>query len=294
MAPKPEMKVKILLIGSESVGTMAAYALETGGLAEVTSVLRSNFSAVEQSGFSIDSVDHGRGICGWRPYQIRNTVPDVGRERLRPFDFVVVTTKDTPDIPPTTCDIIAPAVTAEHSTIVLIQNGLNIERPVLSRFPRNVVLSGVQLIGAMEVARGVITHNEPDNNWIGYFKNENIPDDASEASARQFVKLYGACGKVQCIYDEDVVYTRWKKLLYNSSYNAVAAILKMDVTRMRAYEHIIDDLVGPVMREIQTIALAAANVELTDEDIGFLITVDSPDSWFVPSMGQDSIKVSGS
>lgn len=45
---------------------MAAYNLEVGGKATVTAVLRSNFTAVERDGFSIDSIDHGK-VEGWRP-----------------------------------------------------------------------------------------------------------------------------------------------------------------------------------------------------------------------------------
>jgi len=59
-------KLKILLIGSGGIGTVTAYALETGGLAEVTAILRSNYAVVEKNGFTIDSVDHGY-IQGWRP-----------------------------------------------------------------------------------------------------------------------------------------------------------------------------------------------------------------------------------
>jgi ketopantoate reductase len=60
-------KVNVLLVGSGGVGTMAAYALEKGGLAKVTAVLRSNFDAVEKTGFCIDSLDHGSDIRGFRP-----------------------------------------------------------------------------------------------------------------------------------------------------------------------------------------------------------------------------------
>ena len=59
-------KLQVLLVGSGGIGTMVAYALETGGKAEVTAVLRSNFEAVSTKGFTINSVDHGR-IEGWRP-----------------------------------------------------------------------------------------------------------------------------------------------------------------------------------------------------------------------------------
>ena len=60
-------KAKTLLVGGGGVGTMAAYALETGGRASVTAVLRSNYDSVIKNGFEIDSIDHGLGIKGFRP-----------------------------------------------------------------------------------------------------------------------------------------------------------------------------------------------------------------------------------
>ena len=59
-------KARVLIVGSGGVGTMAAYALETGGKATVTSVLRSNFAIVEKEGYHITSLDHGE-VKGWRP-----------------------------------------------------------------------------------------------------------------------------------------------------------------------------------------------------------------------------------
>ena len=66
-------KTKILLVGSGGVGTMAAYALESSGKAAVTAVLRSNFDAVNQNGFEIDSIEHGHDIKGYRPSESMET-----------------------------------------------------------------------------------------------------------------------------------------------------------------------------------------------------------------------------
>lgn len=41
---------------------MSAYALEQGGKAEVTAVMRSNYEAVKANGVNIDSVQYGNGI----------------------------------------------------------------------------------------------------------------------------------------------------------------------------------------------------------------------------------------
>ena len=45
---------------------MASFVLERSGQAKVSTVLRSNYSAVSSGGYDIDSVDHGR-IKNWKP-----------------------------------------------------------------------------------------------------------------------------------------------------------------------------------------------------------------------------------
>lgn len=45
---------------------MAAYALEKGGKASVTAVLRSNHKVVSEKGFEINSIQHGE-VKSWRP-----------------------------------------------------------------------------------------------------------------------------------------------------------------------------------------------------------------------------------
>ena len=286
-----EDKANVLVLGGGAVGTMAAYALEAGGRAKVTMVLRSNYDAVMKSGFSIDSIDHGQRN-GWLPSRIRTTISDPTETDMQHYDFIVVTTKNIPDVPPTVSTLIRPAVTSDLCTIVLMQNGLNIEKPLLEAFPNNTILSGIQMIGASETAPGIVLHNEPDICKLGVFEAEGKGDELrlrDEQRARRFVEAYNACGRVDCRYDDNVRYTRWKKLLYNSSYNPVSAVLGMDVTRMRVYKHVIDDLVAPIMREIAAIA-AADGVHLSEDLVMKLITIDKLDSWFMPSMGQDAGK----
>lgn len=66
MGSVPDTKANVLLVGSGGVGTMAAYALENGGKASVTAVLRSNYKVVNEKGFDINSIQHGE-IKGWKP-----------------------------------------------------------------------------------------------------------------------------------------------------------------------------------------------------------------------------------
>jgi predicted dinucleotide-utilizing enzyme len=59
-------KANVLLVGGGAVGTIAAVNIEAGGLGAVTIVARSNYTQVNDFGYIIESVDHGK-LQGWRP-----------------------------------------------------------------------------------------------------------------------------------------------------------------------------------------------------------------------------------
>ncbi|KAG8162765.1 hypothetical protein KVR01_007243 [Diaporthe batatas] len=288
MGSVPDTKANVLLVGSGGVGTMAAYALEQGGKASVTAVLRSNYNAVNEKGFQINSIQHGQ-VKGWKPSFVRNTIPKVKEEDLH-YNYVVIATKNIADIPPSMPEVIAPAITPGRTNILLLQNGLNIERPFIKAFPTNPILSGITVIGASENPSGTIKHDNYDISYIGAFDNPGVDPATSQAAARAFVDLYGACPAVTCTYDADVPFSRWRKLLYNASFNTVAAVLRMDVSTMRASEHVVDDLVRPLMLEIVAAAAAAAGVVLPRAEVEKIITVDLYASFFVPSMAQDVLR----
>ncbi|KAK5219154.1 hypothetical protein LTR99_006464 [Exophiala xenobiotica] len=290
-------KARILLIGSGGIGTMTALNLEHGGLATVTAVLRSNYTAVKEKGFTIDSCDHGK-FEGWRPTEILNKIPDVisPDSSIKPFDYIICTTKNIPDIPPTLVDIIKPAVTPGHSVIVLIQNGLNIEKPLHKEFPTNIVLSGVSFMGADELSPGHILENDPDRLSVGPFFNPGLDIDAQVAAAQRFVKIYSATGKVQCSYDKDVLFIRWRKLMYNAVWNPICAITEMDTTRLRLAADEDDPsspvnmLVRPAMNEVRAAAKAVADVELPESLVEVMVSSDPLEIWCAPSMMQDTRK----
>ncbi|RWA06191.1 hypothetical protein EKO27_g8913 [Xylaria grammica] len=266
-------KARVLIIGTGGVGTMAAYALEIGGKAEVTAVMRSNYAAVEKNGIDIDSIEHGHDIKGWRPTAIRKTIPNIKQENLQPFDFILVTTKNIPDLLPTMVDVIEPAVTAGKTAIVLSQNGLNIEKPLIERFPTNPVISSISYIGATETSHGKILHDDGDAQKIGPFNNPGVSPEAAEEAARRYIAVYNAAGKLDITFDADVKFVRWRKLVYNASYNSVASVLRMDTARMRMSQHVIDDLIRPIMLEI--VAAARANGVQLPDDVPDKVTSDA-------------------
>ncbi|KAL4936137.1 hypothetical protein BDV06DRAFT_228174 [Aspergillus oleicola] len=96
---------------------MAAYALEAGGKAEVTAVFRSSHEAVLKNGIEIDSLQHGRDIKGWRPTSETESWT-WSKKTSHPLTTPSFN-KNTPDVPPTVADLMAPAVTPGKTAIVL-------------------------------------------------------------------------------------------------------------------------------------------------------------------------------
>lgn len=215
-----------------------------------------------------------------------NSVPDVSKGDVQPFDYILVTTKNIPDVPPTVADIIAPAVTPGKTAIVLSQNGINIEKPLITRFPTNPLISSVAYTGATETAPAKIYHDDEDCQKIGAFKNPQVPHDIADKEAQRYVQIYNPDGKLDVIYAPEVDKVRWRKIAYNGSMNPIASILTMDVVRMKMSRHVIDDLIVPIVLEVRAIA-EANGVTLQDDLIHAVTHQDPNDTGFKPSMCQD-------
>lgn len=174
---------------------------------------------------------------------------------------------------------------------MLLQNGLNIEKPFLERHPQTLVLSGVSLIGSAEPSPGRIVQNEPDRLLVGAFPHPTIDEETASVKAREFVELYSAGGKTDCKFSPNVLHDRWRKLVYNACLNPICAITGVDSGRLRLADGGLDGLVRPAMAEIVAAARAVANVVLEDDVVDKVIATDPLESWAKPSMQQDLEKV---
>lgn len=175
--------------------------------------------------------------------------------------------------------------------IVLVQNGLNIEKAVNTAFPNNIVLSGISYIRSHESTPGIIDHVDHDKLILGPFRNPNLSPAREEASAKQFCEMYAASGRTECVYDDDVAYSRWRKLMYNACINSVCAATGLDTGRVQQTGSLIDGIVRPAMDEIVAAAKAAGVClpeNITEEVIGHLEPVEMH---FSPSMLVDVVKV---
>ena len=147
------------------------------------------------------------------------------------------------------------------------------------------------MIDAHEEALGTILHEEHDLLFLGAFHNPTIADPAKEiAAAQEFINLYQAAGKSTVTFSDDVPWARWRKLIFNASYNPICAITGLDDARMRLAGTVIEGLVKPAMREIFVTAKQLGH-ELPEDIIETMINLDPIDLYLKPSMQCDIEKV---
>ncbi|KIW10543.1 hypothetical protein PV08_11507 [Exophiala spinifera] len=285
--------LNVCLIGAGGVGTIAAYVLEKSQRCNVTAVLRSNYAVVQEQGFDIDSVDHGQ-VRDWKPHKVIPSLSSAPTDVL--YDFVVITTKCIPELVASLVPDLKLLVTPRKTSLVLIQNGLDIERPLAAAFPETPILSGLSMIGSRTTSPRTVFHEDPDQLRIGpYYHHVDSPLSRSTQleAARLFVEVYNAGlseaqtarkSGAECVLAEDIVAARWRKLLWNGSFNTICAVLRMPVGELLSSPGR-STLLEPAMREIAAIGTAAGYGEALTEDVVRLLLHDTPESSpFRPSM----------
>ncbi|KAL3462742.1 ketopantoate reductase PanE/ApbA C terminal-domain-containing protein [Aspergillus heterothallicus] len=287
----------VCLIGAGGVGTIAAYVLENSHRARVTAVLRSNYDAVVENGFDIDSVDHGR-ITGWKPHKI---VPSLSKAATTspedsPYDFIVITTKALPELTASLIESLNPLITPCKTSIVLIQNGLDIEAPFAAAFPSTPIMSSCSMVGSRTIPPNAVLHEDPDVSKIAAYihhaegGNPHLPLETQVAAAHEFVALYNAGlasahpkTGAECMLVHGMA-VRWRKLLWNGTFSTLCALLRVSVGELLSSPGR-DSLLEPAMREMAAIATAAGYPEVGTEEVVQEMLQETPaTSPFRPSM----------
>ena len=219
----------------------------------------------------------------------------IPRTEEEQYEYIVVAVKALPSIISSLIHSIEPIVTTGTS-IVLLQNGLDIESPFAEQFPHTPVLSGVSLIGSRLTGRNSVYHEDPDVLKIGaYFHHEeSLPQAVQLKATQDFIGLYaaglhdGLNSYAKCIFVPDIASARWRKLLYNATFNTICALLRISVGELLSNPYGRDRLLEPAMREIAAIASAAGYGDVVDEAAVQDTLHGTPEtSPFRPSMLQD-------
>ena len=238
--------MKILVLGAGSVGLYFGGRLAQGG-AEVSVVVRSDYEAARRSGYDVSSI---AGDFHFSPHLVLKSAadyPDVA-------DYVILTTKVLPTVDRVA--LLRPAIRSKDTVIVLIQNGIDIEDEIKAAFPENELLSTIAYIGASRPEPGKVLHQGSGVLQMGVY-----PRGISPALDR-LAEAFNA-SKVKCEMMEDIVFTRWNKLLWNLPYNPVSVLAGGATTARMSRRDELEKLCYDLMCEVIRVA-NAAGVKLSD------------------------------
>ncbi|MCF6175068.1 MAG: 2-dehydropantoate 2-reductase [Victivallaceae bacterium] len=247
-------KPEILVVGAGGVGAYFGGRLAQAG-ARVSVVCRSDYLAVKSNGFAITSIN---GNFNFIPENVFNCVEDYRGTA----DFVIVAVKALPEVD--VVKLITPVVKAGTS-IVLLQNGIDIEPALHEAFPDNELISAIAYIGVFREGQGRIYHQGSGRIKLGVYP-QGISDKLTILG-----ELFKQAG-VDCELTVDIVEKRWEKLLWNVPFNAISVLAgKLDTKQIMDNPYLVE-LAENVMRDVVNTAIACGvplEVELIKWNIDY-------------------------
>lgn len=238
--------MRILVVGAGSVGLYFGGRLAQNG-AEVSVVARSDYETARRSGYDVSSI---AGDFHFSPHLVLKSTADYPGVA----DYVMLTTKVLPTVDRVA--LLRPAIRSKDTVIVLIQNGIDIEEEIKSAFPDNELLSTIAYIGASRPEPGKVLHQGNGMLQMGVYPHGISP------ALRKLAGAFNA-SKVKCEMMEDIVFTRWNKLLWNLPYNPVSVLAGGATTARMSRRDELEQLCHDLMREVIRVA-NAAGVKLTE------------------------------
>ena len=218
------MTLRVLVVGAGAVGCFYASRLDAG--AHVGLVCRSNYEAVRASGVTMDT--HTFGSYAFVPQAV---YPTVEAAAATPWDLVIVATKAL-SMDPASVAYLAPVV-RDTTTLVLIQNGVDIEAPYRHQFPHTPIVSAVTIVSAAKTEAARIVQYRWTRISLGPYTDLHGSDDASSAlMQRATVSLQtlaallkrGGIPDVEVHDARTLQWVRWHKLCINASMNTTGVL----------------------------------------------------------------------
>ncbi|WP_028862646.1 2-dehydropantoate 2-reductase [Psychromonas aquimarina] len=233
------MSMKILVIGAGAIGAYYGARLAQAG-ADVSVVVRSDYDGlIEKGEYTIQS---HQGDFSFKPSQILKTPGDFQGTA----DYVIVATKVLPGIDSRE---LLKDVVSDSTTIVLLQNGVEIEAPIQQAFPNTEIISGLCFICVNRVEPGVIDHQDYGHLVIGAY-----PQGKTER-VQLLGDLFNRAG-VQCEVSDHVQQARWVKLVWNAPYNPISVLAGGVDTQVIMANENAAKLVRDIMEEVYAVAKA--------------------------------------
>lgn len=225
------------VIGTGAIGGFYGGMLAHAGQ-EVHFLLNSDYDWVKEQGLSIISAH--LGSIHLPKVHAHSTTTDMPQS-----DVILVGLKSIqnerllPDL--------LPPLLKKDSVVILIQNGLGVEKDVADLFPDVSIVGGIARVSASKIGPGVIKHFDNGRLELGSYHLANVDN------LEKIVSVFQTTG-LPIVITPDLQLLRWRKLVWNIPFNGLSVILNTTT----------DQLVGnpetvQLSKEIMLEVIAGAN-----------------------------------
>lgn len=245
-------KPNVLIVGAGAIGSFYGAILKRAGC-EVNVVMRSEYDAVTANGIKIDSP---LGDLSYRPDHVYRD----GDSPERTPDYLILCVKVLPGVD--RAALVRPWM-GDQTRLVLIENGLDIERELATAYPQNPLISCLAFIAASRTGPGEVHHKAYGRLVMGRFP-EGVDEHCREL-AGLFIE-----GGIGVDLTEQVVGERWRKCLWNTPFNPLSVLANGADTATILDTEGGEDLIRAQMTEVMAVAAADGHpmpADLIDKNI---------------------------
>jgi 2-dehydropantoate 2-reductase len=267
------MSISVCIFGTGAIGSFYGAMLHKGG-ASVSTVQRSDYDHVKKQGIVIESETLAHSFMPKKVYR-----PEDSPEES--FDYLVIATKALmiPDLHEKIRNFVSP-----KTSLVLIQNGIDVEDQLAPHYPHNELISCLAFICVTKTSPGTVSHMDYGRITLGSYPKGT--STGTETLAELFSK------SIQCGISEDIIKDRWIKLIWNAPFNPISALAGGANTLQLLSDKATKELIITVMKEVRSIA-SKAGVAFPETVIDGNIEATLKMTPYIPSMGVDALEKRG-
>ncbi len=229
------------ILGTGALGGFYGARLHRAGH-EVHFLLRSDFEHVRERGLVVESKDGDFHLPAVHAHRSVSRVP--------PCDVVAVALKTTHN---EVLPEVLPPLLKKDGVVLVLQNGLGIEEDVARIVGPDRVMGGLCFLCSNKVGPGHIRHLDYGAINFADFSADGTPRGITDR-VRRIADDFRAAG-IPVEMSEDLVLSRWKKLVWNIPYNGLSVVLSTTTDRLMADAHT-RALVTELMHEVAAGAAA--------------------------------------
>ncbi|MBW3585218.1 MAG: putative 2-dehydropantoate 2-reductase [Cyanobacteria bacterium 0813] len=224
------------IVGTGALGGFYGARLQQAGL-EVNFLLRSDYDQVKKHGLIVESPEGDFTLPHVRAYHNTHKMPKC--------DVVIVALKTTQNhfLPQ-----ILPPLLKDNGAVLVLQNGLNAEPEVAKIVGAERVVGGLCFLCSYKVGPGHICHLDYGTITLGEYaqgyKAIGITDRLHQI-AKDFKRVH-----IPIKMSEDLLLSRWKKLVWNIPYNGLSVVLDARTDQLMANPDtriLVEEIMGEVI-----------------------------------------------